>query len=110
MRVQVLEKQGAQTDPQQGKRQHEPQKALVQIVTKCRHAQDIHDEQDRHQDGRCLRHRDRQGHHGHRQRAQARTKATFADAQQKDGRHRNQVEKGSVLKDRSTAALSGQPS
>ena len=54
-------------------------------------AQQVHHQQDRHQDRRRLRHRDAERHQRHRQRAEAGAEAALAHAQQQHGRHRNHV-------------------
>ena len=93
MGVQRLEEQRADHSANQAAGNQETQKFAVEVFPENRQSQQVNQQQHRYQDGRCLRHRNRQRHQRHRQRTKAGAKTALADAHQKHCRNRHGIKK-----------------
>ena len=90
--ITLLESTRADHRAQQAEGDQELQQRTVEVAPEGREPQQVHQQQQRHQDRRGLRHRDRQRHQRHRERTEAGAEAALADAEQQHGGNGDRVE------------------
>ena len=91
-RAQVAEQHGANHRAQQRPRNQALEQRPVHMAAEGVDAHQVHHQQQRHQDGRCLGHAHAHRHQRHGQRAEARAETALADAKQQHGGNGKGVE------------------